>query len=446
MVAPLSGGTPNVGAKRPRAADDPVPDGSAAVPGSGPLNADQASFSGQVAPEAPNPAAAAKAALDQQIMATLPEGAKVNFEALTRVQRDQYQSLYLAVGDDTRSALAKLLQDGHLVGAKPLVGDREMLSQLAALLKPEQLAPELRSDQLAKEAGRNGLQQLPFAEQLIREAADPGQISQRQHNTCGATTIEYLVAKKNPAEFVRIASALASPEGIVTFAGGQQVDIHKSHGLDFDNSGRTDVDRLMQSALMDAGRTGLFDRHYDNRVDKGSFLPNMAGFSPTEMTHVLAQVLKEDRVALMTPNHSDEWYADFIRKGADFLAPLGLLNHHLAKFFETYRSHTMVEILDRVEHSLAKGDPVPVLTSFTEDGSPVSKLESLHYLAVVGLDRQNRTITLRNPWGDGDKGSGDGTPKRSVVAGAEAGTVTMTFAEFEKIARAVYPDEKGTRD
>jgi len=384
--------------------------------------------------------------MDQKVLDSLDDATKPKFEALTREQRDQYAALYLAVGDDSRSALARLLADGRLIGVKSLRDDKDVLGQLATLLKPENLAPTLRPDH-HDTTSRTGMQQLPYVEQLIRETADPGLISQRSHNTCGATTVEYMLAKTNPSEFVRLASELASPRGKTRLAGGERLDIADTHGLDMDQSGRTDVDRLMQSALMDAARIHFFGfgNHYDNRTDKGSVAPNVPGFSPTEMDKVLGQVLKQNRIAMLTPNHPQDgvvsFFGNLVHEGADLLSPLGALNSHLRNFLDTYRSHSMNEILDRVQHSLDKGGMVPVLTTFTSGQDVRSKVESLHYLAIVGVDREKGTVTLRNPWGSGEDGGGQGNPARSLVPGADAGTITMTVTEFEKVARVVFPEK-----
>lgn len=71
-------------------------------------------------------------------------------------------------------------------------------------------------------------------------------------------------------------------------------------------------------------------------------------------------------------------------------------------------------------------------------------LVPLHYLTVVNVDRTQGLVTLRNPWGDAEQGSeADGSaranrPERRLAAG-DAGTITMSLAEFNRILRAMLP-------
>lgn len=99
---------------------------------------------------------------------------------------------------------------------------------------------------------------------------------------------------------MRLASELAIDPGSVTLAGGQRLNIDESNGLKLDTSHRSDVDRLTQSALMDAGRTiGL--AHYDNQTDTGSLLPGKNGLNPAGMQGLMHQLLGDNRDRVLIP-------------------------------------------------------------------------------------------------------------------------------------------------
>ena len=302
-----------------------------------------------------------------------------------------------------------------------------------ALTKPGALNDLLTPEAIAKNTARQGFQKLPYFDQVVQEAADPGLIAQGKQRTCGATTVEYLLAKENPAEFVRLAAGLASPTGKVKMAGGKEADAIVTDSVKLDASGRSDVDRLLQSAFMDKGRLFSF-WHYNNPTDSGSFLPaidipfsdlhsgwsdftyDINGLFPTELPNILKQALGE-KYDMKMISFTNDW-------------------------------------LQQIKASLAQGKMVPVLTDYTSSTSimsiPRQITNDLHYLAVVGIDEKNQTITLRNPWGAKEQaGPNDDPdfgplPPRKLAPGADAGTVTMSLAEFKKIAETIFPYRPGS--
>lgn len=407
MAGPISSTTTSAPLRRTTAAPTTPLDAGSTL-GSGPR--DQLRLSGASATSPLDPSDVVRAAKEAQVLNGLSPDAQVKYLTLNPQQKEQLQQLFFALKPESQKALSCLLERGVLTQPARR-GDADMLTRLERLTHPENLAPEVQNEQIAKDGcDRTGIQTLPFVDQLVQEAADPGKIAQRLHNTCGATTVEYMLAQKDPSEFVRLASEVASPSGKVTLAGGQTVDVHDSNGARLDKTMRSDVDRMMQSAFMDASRANPVS-HYDNLTDKGGIGPIFPGLPPWNMPGLIKQVLGEDR--------------DFIER----ISPMGQTD-----------VHTM---LDRIEATTQNGQPVPVLTEFKGPGE-ADGIAPLHYLAVTKVDRKHGTVTLRNPWGDWDQGSkADGEhaahrPQRETSAGP-AGTITMSIEEFERIVRAAFP-------
>ncbi len=125
------------------------------------------------------------------------------------------------------------------------------VSQVLARLQPEVLEAV---DAFSRSPVAEGLD----AEQLAAEAAvalaRPSQaIFQGDQYTCGATALEYWLAREQPLAFVETARALASPVGEAVLPSGFPIQRDES-SLEQDTSGRNGLDRLMQSALMAAAR------------------------------------------------------------------------------------------------------------------------------------------------------------------------------------------------
>lgn len=145
-------------------------------------------------------------------------------------------------------SLQKLLLNGELPGGKAVVGNSTVLSGLSALVE-QPLADSLKRGEVLSE--------------VVQEVAYPNAIYQGNKGTCVATSAEINLAHTKPAEFVRIVSGLASPEGQVTVASGATLN-RKDDALN-DNSWRNVVEELVGPAFMELGNG---DRRYDNATDK----------------------------------------------------------------------------------------------------------------------------------------------------------------------------------
>src|SRR5207237_724291 len=80
----------------------------------------------------------------------------------------------------------------------------------------------------------------------------------------GPTTVQYLLATRQPAEYARLVAGVSGRDGTVTLQGGQALT-RVPDSLAADASGRDDLNRLLQAAMIDQG-SHLRGRH-SNQAD-----------------------------------------------------------------------------------------------------------------------------------------------------------------------------------
>jgi len=228
--------------------------------------------------------------------------------------------------------------------------------------------------------------------QLVRHLDNPLRVTQgRGRGTCGAATMEYLLLRDEPAEVVRLVDGLTGTAQQATTRGGGTLPLPAT-AISRDDSGRVDLDRLFQSALMNhaTSMSALFD--YDNTKDHGDFWSAIQGNS---LVPVSGFVSVYD--ALTGEPHRAESTGSIDAGGVMTLLSLA------------------------TEH----GERPAVLTAF---GGP----QALHWLALEKLDpaptaEGKRWVYLRNPWGE-DDGTGDPTRWPLPDGGGRIGIERDVFA------------------
>lgn len=204
---------------------------------------------------------------------------KAALAELTPEQAAQYEAVreqLVAAGDPVAVlALQKMLFAGELPGASSLGGSppQNLLSQLATVADPATPLAE-------------GIDRGQLLCDLVQEVATPSCIDQQNKSTCTVTAASIMLARQNPAEYVRLVAGLASPSGQVTMADGKTVLTRESGTELADDSGRTISQRLLEPALMELGN-GTYD--YDN-AQNGSYLGKFrayAGLNPEGLEIVL---------------------------------------------------------------------------------------------------------------------------------------------------------------
>lgn len=223
--------------------------------------------------------------------------------------------------------------------------------------------------------------------ELLANLHNPGEINQRNRGTCTVTTIEYFHASQQPSDYARLVKELVRSEGKAHFQTGQVCWTNPT-GLGEDSSGRSSVDRIYQSSMMQAAYKGiaLYNNHNDTFWTRGWTRQfRDSGLFSHQSGYLMEQVLGK-------PTQVMEYEGNRQRFEADMLRALNL------------------------------GQTVFVAMAWHPD--PQDR-DSNHALAVEKIE--NGKVYLRNPWGDGEKG-GDNGPPRELVD--DKGRVVVSQDDF----------------
>jgi hypothetical protein len=189
----------------------------------------------------------------------LDAGEQAALSKLSASQRKQYLAVASRLGPAEREQLKTLLASGKLAGARDLTLGGDLLANLAKLAT-EPLGP--------------GVERRDVLDQAIRAIADPASITQGAAQTCGAATAQILLAKENPAEYVRILAGLASAAGKVQLISGNTI----SRPASWDRAEIPGAaNQLLQTAFMSYAAGG-YDAATDTRADgqKGLYASEQA--------------------------------------------------------------------------------------------------------------------------------------------------------------------------
>jgi hypothetical protein len=257
------------------------------------------------------------------------EALRLKFEASPRVQE----------------AIDGLVESGRMASQDRGEG-KTTLDQLEALASAP-LAPEIAR------------QRLETLGETIMEIAQPGSISQRGRNTCGAASAQGILAQEAPAEYVRLVVGLASPAGKVATTTGQALARNAKWALDEHAGDRSVPSRLLQSSFMEISSNGS----YDNELDRGRWKGVLDRIG--NALHLLDGSYPGHEARLMEALTGRKFYADY----------MGHVEDQGEGYLKASREH-----------------PVLALVNFNDkDGG-----ESLHWVRVIGYDKAADTYTCLN--------------------------------------------------
>ncbi len=121
---------------------------------------------------------------------------------------------------------------------------------------------------LAGEFAKNGVSRADLLGDVVRETENPGaSIAQHDRGTCTVTSLQYNLARRNPAEYARLMTGLSSPKGEVEMANGDTLKRDAGSEAPDSATKRSNSSRVFQSAMMEYANGDLF---YDNKVDSHS--------------------------------------------------------------------------------------------------------------------------------------------------------------------------------
>ncbi|UQA57220.1 peptidoglycan-binding domain-containing protein [Polyangium aurulentum] len=297
-----------------------------------------------------------------------------------------------SVGDKAAGAQGALPADRSALFdevRRAISGDEPALAALDRLLASGRLhAGALLPNLAAMARGRRdpklvlegGIDPHALLAQAIRHVDNPLRVKQGAgHGTCGAGTMMYVMLRLDPAEFVRILDGITQETSQVNLRSGRTLKMPRN-AIPRDESGRVDIDRLLQSALMNhaTAMSWIFD--YDN------------------------------------PNDNDSFWAAI---GGDTRVPLG----NFTSLFQDVMggSYASVSSVDDVLKAMGAGEKVPVIMKWGT---------GYHWVSVEKIERggdgKPASVILRNPWG---RDSCAGLPPRTVVPEG-GGRFRMKYADF----------------
>ncbi|XXY17648.1 peptidoglycan-binding protein [Sorangium sp. So ce216] len=306
-----------------------------------------------------------------------------------------------SVGDrpaTTASGALAADRSAHLVELRrALGGDARALAALDRLLAAGRLHTGALLPNLGAMAGarrdprlvlEGGIDPHLVLAQAIRHVDNPLRVKQGAcHGTCGAGTMEYVLLRVDPAEFVRILDGITREAGEVTLRSGRVLRMPRNAILR-DASGRVDIDRMFQSALMNhaTAMSWIFD--YDNPEDNDSFWAALGGDSRVPLGNFTS--LFQD---IMGGSYSS--VSSLLRSGAS--------------------------VADDVAGAMGRGEKVPILLKW-EGG--------YHWVVAEKIERgaggAPASVILRNPVGsDSCKGA---PPRAPLPEGG--GRFRMKYADL----------------
>ncbi|HBN07203.1 MAG TPA: hypothetical protein DD435_00670 [Cyanobacteria bacterium UBA8530] len=254
-----------------------------------------------------------------------------------------FKSVADGISNDTRArqSLQQMLLEGRL--------GETLLQNLAGVA----------GQTVAKGIDRNSM-----LADAVQEIADPSCIAQQAQNTCGGTTAQILLARQDPAEYVRLVGGLASPEGKVKIRNGDTLE--RKPDWDAADGGRTVSSQLLQPAFMEQSNGKLFT--YDNTKDSRSFagVGNIPGMLSNEMANLLEDL-------------TGKRYSHFERISLDMADPLK---------FELFKSKLT---------KASPGHEVPVMVNYASE----QNLANPHWLLVTGV--KDGAVSYVNPWGQEER-------------------------------------------
>ncbi|MDP2275939.1 MAG: hypothetical protein Q8N23_19615 [Archangium sp.] len=193
------------------------------------------------------------------------------------------------------------------------------------LLEGKLTAPLLTNlSKLNQQELADGIDRQQLLADVVQEVAVPEAIAQRNRGTCVPTSIEIQLAQQNPAEYVRLISGLASPEGKVTTAGGDVLE--REPGVIDDGTSRSMSQKLLAPALMELGNARA---DYDNEEDEhvGGSLDGKSGLTAAQADVLLESIYGRDFAFTNTGSADEkkagtEFVLDELKAGRDVLVGL----------------------------------------------------------------------------------------------------------------------------
>ncbi len=265
--------------------------------------------------------------------------------------------------------LQRLIREGKM---QAVGRDGESLLQNLQKLEGQRMYPGLDGDKIFVDA--------------LDTVANPGRISQGNRGTCSATSVQYIHARRDPSDYIRVMAELTGEKGQATLRGGGTMVLNRS-ALASDGSGRRVSDRLYQdSAMNHASADNLF---YDNKA--GSWLSSKGGHVDANGKIQYSGLYDTDAQKLMNDAFGE--------------------NYTSHRFQGTDSDQARELFRQRLQGQVESGEPLHLSMKWGKElfGSK----HSYHALVAEGMD--DKFVYLRNPWGKSENASVLTGPRRKLV-------------------------------
>jgi hypothetical protein len=206
-----------------------------------------------------------------------------HFRGMNTEEQAQVMDVFQKTSDEGRQHLLDLTQ-------RTFVGFGEMLRNVgkphkpddyghSALLDKDKNGSTLLSNLHAIATGKldpsleaNGVHREDLLSSIMQEASRPGEINQSSKGTCTVTSMQYMLCKEDPAEYVRLMRGLLSPSGEVKMRNGDTLK-RDAGSVPSDTAwDRSASERIFQAAMMEYSNGKL---NYDNGTDKSTGKENV---------------------------------------------------------------------------------------------------------------------------------------------------------------------------
>lgn len=367
----------------------PQPTGPRPAPSSAPTRAAGAAPSRPAG--GPSDQFATLGATPENVANSLDDAGKRAFMGLPKADQEAYAAAWQASGPQGRDQLGGLLKAGTL--SQQDAQGHTLIATLGSL-------PGLQVPTGAPYSGNDVLGQ------LLDHLANPEVINQGDtRNTCGATTVMYMLLKEQPAEYVRVAAGLMGDGQVTLRSGGTMQRVFDS--VDKDGTNRDDVERVVESAFQDYGPE--VRGRYSNKTDDFQQGPRegtsiwakigraIATPANAAISGIGAQGIAEGKVANLyqeLTGHQAKLVGDL--PGGLLLAPLSQRQ----------------DVFDQVKQAVTAGKQVPVDIVLKDlHDKPGEQQESIVDQQTMGYSElmashqvlvekfENGRVYYRNPWG-----------------------------------------------
>lgn len=260
------------------------------------------------------------------------------------------------------------VQGNGVVGSNTGHYVNSIMASLDQLAATKRLTPELLESLNNFPEMNNMLaplqnQRLSLIKSVLQNIAFPNTISQHSKGSCCYTTVEMLVAIKNPKQYVQFVADLAEHQAISKEQLALNEDIELPDvSLQPDKFGRSLASTMIQDAFQNQVKTSQGHK-YD---------PDNPGAYVNELDNLIDAIHGFAAYSTQTPKE-----IALFNKG---LNPAQIKN----------------KMIDDIETNLAHNEPVPATLSWYDPGG---MKPSGHAVLVTHLDKQANKIYFSNPWG-----------------------------------------------